>query len=393
MYKRSLRLPGKPKQSFFLWGARRTGKTTLLKACYPDALRIDLLKTDELMRYAQEPSLLREEVAALSPERLIVIDEIQKLPILLNEIHYMIQEWQRVFAMCGSSARKVRRGHEHLLGGRAIRYELLGLVAHELGADFSIEHFVNTGPLPDHYGAENPAQALRAYVNDYVREEIFEEGLTRRLPIFSDFLRVAAMGDTEILNMSNIARETGVSVSTVRDHYGILVDTLMGAFLPAFTFRPKRRTIQAPKFYFRDLGVVNQLTRRGTIKPGSELFGKAFENWLFHELSVHAKYSESFYDLSHWRLSSGIEVDFILGPGAVAIEAKGKSKITSGDIRGLVNFKKDFPEVQSLIIVCLEKRMRKTDEGIYIVPYQEFTTLLWDGTWTQDLYQGKKNSP
>ena len=385
MYKRYLRLPEKPKQSFFLWGPRQTGKTTLLKACYPDALRIDLLKTDELMRYIKAPSLLREEVAALSHDRLIVVDEIQKAPVLLDEIHYMIQEWQCVFALCGSSARKVRRGHANLLGGRAIRYELFGLAEQELGADFSIEHFVNTGPLPNHYGAENPVLALRAYVDDYLREEILEEGLTRRLPIFSDFLRVAAIGDTEILNMSNIARETGIAVSTVRDHYGILVDSLMGAFLPAFTLRPKRRTIQAPKFYFRDLGVVNHLARRGAIRPGSELFGKAFENWLFHELSVHAKYTELFYELSYWRLSSGIEVDFILGPGTVAIEAKGKSRINSGDMQGLVNFKKDFPEVKWLIIVCLEKRMRKTDEDIYVVPYQEFTRLLWDGKWTQYL--------
>ena len=385
MYKRYLRLPEKPKQSFFLWGPRQTGKTTLLKACYPDALRIDLLKTDELMRYMKAPSLLREEVAALSRDRLIVVDEIQKAPVLLDEIHYMIQEWRSVFALCGSSARKVRRGHANLLGGRAIRYELFGLMAQELGADFSIEHFVNTGPLPNHYGAENPALALRAYVDDYLREEILEEGLTRRLPIFSDFLRVAAIGDTEMLNMSNIARETGIAVSTVRDHYGILVDSLMGAFLPAFTLRPKRRTIQAPKFYFRDLGVVNHLARRGTIRPGSELFGKAFENWMFHELSVHTKYTELFYELSYWRLSSGIEVDFILGSGTVAIEAKGKSEINSGDMRGLINFKKDFPEVKWLIIVCLEKKMRKTDEDIYIVPYQEFTRLLWDGKWTQHL--------
>ena len=191
MYKRYLRLPEKPKQSFSLWGPRRTGKTTLLKACYPDALRIDLLKTDELMRYMKAPSLFREEVAALSRDRLIVVDEIQKAPVLLDEIHYMIQEWRSVFALCGSSARKVRRGHANLLGGRAIRYELFGLAAQELGADFSIEHFVNTGPLPNHYGAENPALALRAYVDDYLREEILEEGLTRRLPIFSDFLRVA----------------------------------------------------------------------------------------------------------------------------------------------------------------------------------------------------------
>ena len=385
MYKRSLRLPKKPRQSFFLWGPRRTGKTTLLRMCYPDAFRIDLLKTDELVRYAKAPSLLREEAAALSNDRLIMVDEIQKAPGLLDEIHYMIQEWNRIFALCGSSARKVRRGHANLLGGRAVRYELLGLSAREIGPDFSIEHFVNTGPLPDHYDAEDLSLALRAYVDDYLREEIMEEGLTRRLPVFSDFLRVAAIGDTEILNMSNIARETGIAVSTVRDHYGILVDTLMGAFLPAFTLRPKRRTIQAPKFYFRDLGVVNHLAKRGVIRPGSELFGKAFENWVFHELSVHSKYSQSFYELSYWRLSSGIEVDFILGPGTVAVEAKGKSRITSGDMRGLVNLKKDFPEVKWLIIVCLEKRIRKTNEGIYVVPYQEFIRLLWDEKWTRNL--------
>ena len=385
MYKRLLRLPKRPKKSFFLWGPRQTGKTTLLKSCYPNALRIDLLKTDELMRYTKEPSLLREEVAALPANQLVVIDEIQKAPMLLDEIHYMIQEWQRVFALCGSSARKVRRGHANLLGGRAVRYELFGLVAQELGANFSIEHFVNTGPLPEHYGAKKTALLLRAYVDDYLREEILEEGLTRRLPVFSDFLRIAAIGDTEVLNMSNVAREAAMAFSTVRDYYGILIDTLMGVFLPAFTLRPKRRTLQAPKFYFRDLGVVNQLAKRGVIQPGSELFGKAFENWLFHELSVHARYSELFYDLSYWRLSSGIEVDFILGPGTVAIEAKGKHKITSNDIRGLVNFKKDFPSVEHLIIVCLEKRMRKTSEGIYILPYQEFVKSLWKGKWTRNL--------
>ena len=176
-----------------------------------------------------------------------------------------------------------------------------------------------------------------------------------------------------------------MAVSTVRDHYHILVDTLMGAFLPAYTKRPKRRTIRAPKFYFRDLGVVNHLAKRGQIEEGSELFGKAFENWLFHELSVHSRYSELFYELSYWRLSSGIEVGFILNSGAVAIEAKGKSHITSRDTKGLLQFKKDFPDVKHSIIVCLEKRTRKTNEGIMIVPHQEFTKLLWQGYWTNDL--------
>lgn len=381
MYKRCLPLPGAPKQSFFLWGPRQTGKTTLIKTLYPEARRIDLLKTDQLMRYVKQPALLREEVAATPRQQLVVVDEIQKAPALLNEVHYMIQEWQRVFVLCGSSARKVRRGHANLLGGRALRYELLGLVAEELAADFSIERLVNAGPLPAHYGAENPGLAQRAYVDDYLREEVLQEGLARHLPVFSDFLRTAAIGDTEVLNMSNVAREVGMAVSTVRDHYAILVDTLMGAFLPAFTLRPKRRIIQAPKFYFRDVGVVNHLARRGPIRPGSELFGKAFENWLFHELSVHSRYSESFYDLSYWRLSSGIEVDFILGPGAVAVEAKGKTQANGQDFKGLLNFRKDHPSVAALIVVCLEKARRKTEDGVLVMPYRDFVRSLWQGEW------------
>lgn len=379
MYNRMLRLPIQPKKSFFLWGPRQTGKTTLLKAAYPNATRIDLLKTDELMRYLQRPAFLREEARALPPRRLIIIDEIQKAPALLDEVQYLIEEDRRVFALCGSSARKVRRGHANLLGGRAIRYEMLGLAALELGKDFRIERFVNTGPLPNHYDGENPRLLIRSYVEDYLREEILQEGLTRNLPIFSDFLRVAAIGDTDVLNVSNVARESGVAVSTVRDYYSILTDTLMAAFLPAFTLRPKRRTARAPKFYFRDLGVVNHLAKRGVIEPGSELFGKAFENWVFHELSVHSRYSERFYDLSYWRLSSGIEVDFIVGDGEAAIEAKGKTTVTSRDIRGLIEFQKDFPNVRHLMVVSLEKKMRKTEEGVLIIPYREFPELLWKG--------------
>ena len=386
MYKRLLQLPVHPENSFFLWGPRQTGKTTLLKTTYPGAMRIDLLKTDELMRYTQEPSLLRQEVLALAPGRMVVIDEIQKVPALLDEIHYLIQEQDRIFALCGSSARKIRRGSKvNLLGGRALRYELLGLTARELGDDFSLEHMLNAGPLPRHYMSNKVKPLLRAYVQDYLREEVMEEGLTRNLPVFSDFLRVAAIGDTEVVNMTNIARETGMAVSTVRGHFGILEDTLLGAFLPSFTLRPKRRTIQAPKFYFRDLGVVNHLTHRSAVKPGSELFGKAFENWLFHELSAHARYTEKHYDLSFWRLSSGIEVDFILGHASVAVEARGKPRITGTDLKGLIHFKKEYPSVQYRLLVCLEQRRRKTEEGIHILPYQDFVESLWAGEWTSDL--------
>lgn len=340
-----------------------------------------MLKTDELIRYARQPSLLREELEQLDKKPLVIIDEIQKVPALLDEIHYLIEESGYVFGLCGSSARKVRRGHANLLGGRAIRYELLGLSSVELAADFDLDRFVNSGPLPDHYGSDSPKAAIRSYVNDYLREEILEEGLTRNLPVFSDFLRVAAVGDTEVLNMSNVARESGVAVSTVRDHYQILEDTLMGAFLPAFTLRAKRRTIMAPKFYFRDLGVVNHLARRSTIERGSELFGKAFENWLFHELSIHTRYTGLYYDLSYWRLSSGIEVDFILGNGEVAIEAKGKSRITKDDLKGLRQFREDHPELKHAILVCTDAKSRKTDDGIEIVNYQDFIEQLWANKW------------
>lgn len=382
MYKRLLHLPANPENSFFLWGPRQTGKTTLLKSTYPGAMRIDLLKTDEMIRYTQQPSLLRQEVSALDPGKMVVIDEIQKVPALLDEIHYLIQEQNRVFGLCGSSARKVRRGRINLLGGRAVRYELLGLTSRELGNDFSLDRMLNTGPLPHHYLSRDYRQLLRSYVQDYLREEILEEGLTRSLPVFSDFLRIAAIGDTEIVNMTNIAREAGMAVSTVRGHYAVLQDTLMGAFLPSFTRRPKRRTIQSPKFYFRDLGVVNHLAGRHTIEPGSELYGKAFENWLYHELSVHTRYSGIHYDLSFWRLSSGIEVDFVLGMGETAIEAKGKKRITVSDLKGLSHFRQEYPDVRQLIVVCLEKRRRKTEDGIYIIPFQDFIDSLWDGEWT-----------
>lgn len=381
MYKRLLALPKKPLRSFFLWGPRQAGKTTLLKQTYPDAHRIDLLRSDLVIRYLQNPSFFREEVRALTRSKLVVIDEVQKIPGLLDEVHYLIQEENRNFVLCGSSARKVRRGHANLLGGRAIRYELLGLSAAEIGKDFNISHMLNSGPIPNHYVSSNPIRMIQSYVDDYLREEILQEGLIRSLPIFSDFLRVAAIGDTEIVNLSNIARESGVSANTVRDHYSILVDTMIGAFLPAYTKRPKRRMINAPKFYFRDVGIVNYLTKRGIIQPGSELFGKAFENWLFNELSIHSRYTEKFYDISYWRLTTGAEVDFILGDTRIAIEAKAKEKITINDLKGLREFKKEYSDVEFCIVVSLEKNARLTEDGILIMPYFEFIKKIWDGEW------------
>jgi predicted AAA+ superfamily ATPase len=365
-----------PDSTFFLWGPRQSGKTTLLKERFPDAYRIDLLRTDERMRYEREPARLREEIRALPPDLRIVIDEIQKVPALLDEVHYLMQEDRRVFTLCGSSARKIRHSHANLLGGRALKRELLGLSAHELGEQFKLEHMLNNGPLPPHYLAEDAAEQISAYADLYLKEEILDEGLTRKLPVFASFLRAAAIGDTEVTNFSNIGRECGVASSTVRGYYEILEDTLIGAFVPAFTRRAKRRVQHAPKFYFRDVGMVNHLVGRGKVAPGTESFGKAFENWIFHEISVHARQNGHPYDIAYWRLSSGIEVDFVLGDAETAIEVKGKARLHNRDTRYLDEFRKEHPDVRQRIVVCTEPHPRITDTGIRILPYDDFIRVL-----------------
>ena len=375
-YTRKLHLPP---ETLFLWGPRQTGKTTLLKDSYTDSHRIDLLKTDEFIKYKNTPSLLREELALINKDQIVVIDEIQKVPQLLDEVHYLIQEQNRTFILCGSSARKVRKGHANLLGGRALRYELLGLSSVEIGEAFSLLDALNSGTLPNHYGSQNATQRIRAYVETYLKEEILAEGLTRKLPTFTDFLRVAAISDTEVINFSNIARECGVAGNTVRDYFSILEDTLIGAFLPAYTRKAKRRVVHAPKFYFRDVGVVNHLARRGHIQKGSMVFGKAFENLIFHELSVHSRYTEQWYDISYWRLSSGIEVDFVLGDAEVAIEVKGKERIHKKDLKNLHHFKDEYPAVKKRIVVFPEGTSRHSDSGILILSMKDFIEWLWKG--------------
>jgi len=378
MVSRRLILPDDPETSFFLWGPRQTGKTSLLRAAYPDARRIDLLETDTFARYAVEPHRLREELLA-HPESFVVIDEIQKAPALLDEVHWLIENRRVAFGLCGSSARKLRRGHANLLGGRAIRYELFGLVSAELGGQFDIDRAVNQGWLPRHYLADDHRPLVRSYVNDYLREEIAAEGLVRSLPDFADFLRVAAVGDTGVVNYSNIARECAVSSPTVKSYFEILQDTLLGRFLPAYVRRARRRVTHAPKFYFADVGVVNALARRGRLEQGSEQYGKALESWVFHELSAYGAYSNQWYDLAYWRLSGGTEVDFVIGDAAVAIEVKATARVASHHLRGLREMANDYPGLRKKILVCLESTARRTEAGIDILPAGEFARRLWAG--------------
>jgi len=377
MFPRRLALPSDPEQSFFLWGPRQTGKSSLLRATYPEAIWIDLLKTDEFARYAQRPARLREELLAVPGRPVVVIDEVQKVPALLDEVHWLIENRGLRFVLCGSSARKVRRGAANLLGGRAVRHELYGLVSAEIGGDFDLERMVNHGYLPRHYLSRAPAPLLRAYVDDYLKEEIAAEGLVRRLPAFASFLSAAVLSDTEMVNFASLARDCGVSAPTAKEYFQILVDTLLGRFLPAYRRRPKRRVIQAPKFYFADVGVVNTLARRGRLTPGSELFGKAFENWVCHELTAYLAYRNTGADLAYWRLASGIEVDFLVADGALAVEAKATANVHRDHLAGLRELARDHPRTRRRVVVCLEPRPRRTEDGIDILPARVFAERLW----------------
>ena len=385
MFQRIAPLPLNPTESFFLWGPRKTGKTFLIKRLYPTSYRIDLLNTDNFAKYSIRPALLREECLERferdnATPKFVLIDEIQKIPQLLDEVQLLMEDYRFIFGMCGSSVRKLKRGHANLLGGRAVRYELRGLTFPELEDAFDLTRLLNRGFLPSHYLSDNYLKIADSYVNEYLKEEIAAEGLVRNLPLFSDFLKAAAFSDTEIVNYSNIASDCGVSGKTVKEYFQILQDTLIGEFLPAYTRRAKRKVIHSPKFYYFDVVLPNLLARRGTLQLGSEMAGKAFENWLFHELKSYIVYKEKRDLLSYWKLAdSGREVDFIVNDCEVAIEAKGTANIRPNHLKGLRELKQEHPSVKKMILVCLEELPRVTDDQISILPYRDFLQSLWRG--------------
>ena len=381
MFHRKLPLPAPGEDTFFLWGPRQTGKSTLLKERYPQARWLDLLKADEFRRYSDNPELLRQEIILDGPPpgNQIVIDEVQKVPALLDEAHWLIENRGVQFALCGSSARKVRHGAANLLGGRALRFELHGLVAAELGDAFDLTQVLNHGYLPRMVEVARPRQRLDAYIANYLREEVAAEGLVRNLPAFSGFLTAAALTDGEIVNFSNLAADCGVSSHTAKSYFEILEDTLLGRWLPAYRKRPKRRLVTAPKFYFADIGVVNRLAKRGALAPGGELYGKAFENWVFHELAAYLAYQEIDASLAYWRLAGGAEVDFVLGDLQLAVEAKASEKIVARHLKGLRTLAQEHPNAERRVVVCLEPRPRRTEDGIDVLPAAEFAHRLWQG--------------
>lgn len=376
MFVRMQILGGSGKESVFLWGARQTGKSTLLRQLFPNALWFDLLKSDIYRRYQKEPLQFREVILANTVPGIVIVDEIQKIPELLDEIHWLIVNHKIRFVLSGSSPRKIIRTGANLLGGRALRYELYPLIQSEI-PEFDLLKALNNGLLPRHYLAENPKKLIEAYVGNYLRDEIVSEAKIRNINAFTQFLEAAAFSNGEMVNYTNIASECGVSSVTVKEYFQILEDTLIGRFLPSYQKKPKRRVILAPKFYYFDVGIANYLLKRGRIEVGSEAFGSAFEHFIYQELYAHSNYSGLNYVISYWRTTSQIEVDFILGNHEVAIEVKGTDNVQSRHLKGLKSFSEEYA-VRKLIIVSNDP-LERIIGNITVLPWKQFLQELWAG--------------
>ena len=382
-YKRLLKMNLPKKQSAFLWGARKTGKSTFLHENFPASAYYDLLRSDLYINYSKEPYLFREEVLSLSKEKLskhIIIDEVQKIPLLLDEVHYLIENEGLQFILCGSSARKLRRGGANLLGGRAWGYNFYPLTYKEVH-DFNLLKAFNHGLIPSHYLSSNPQKSIKSYVNEYLKEEIQAEGLVRNLPSFARFLDSLSYSIGELTNFSNIARDCGVDSKTVKEYYQILVDTMLGTFIYPYNKKSTRQTIiSSPKFYLFDVGVANFLKGINLSSLKGEEAGKSLENFILMELLAYRGISDKDFHIEFWRTNKGLEVDFILENGKYAIEVKLTNQVNKIDIKGLIAFKEENPKC-TCYVVSQDPRPRKMSieniGDISILPYKEFLDRLW----------------
>ena len=368
-------------QSAFLWGPRKTGKSTYLKQVFPGSVVYDFLKTDVALDLIRSPSLLREQLLANREQAAafpVILDEVQKVPAILDEVHWLIENAGLNFILCGSSARKLIKGSVNLLGGRAWRFEMFPFVFPEI-KQFDLLRALNQGLIPSHYLQQHHYQrSLRAYVQDYLKEEVFNEGLVRNVPAFSRFFEAMGYSHGGLINYANIARDCGIDAKTVKEYFQILADTLLGTFVPPYKKRQNRQVItKASKFYLFDVGIAGHLCQRKITEARSEQFGKALEHFVFMELNAHRSYLDLHYGISFWRTKSGLEVDFILGDGEIAIEVKGASRVDNTDMRSLRAYMNEF-KPRLGIVVSNEKYERQVGD-IIILPWQIFLDKLWAG--------------
>ena len=378
MFKRYATLEESATDSIFLFGARQTGKTTLLNSLFPDAPKYDLLDTATYERLQRNPSLLRQELELMADGALVIIDEIQQLPMLLNEVHWLIVNKNLRFVLSGSSARKLKRSGANMLGGRALRNLFFPLVSKEI-EDFDVVRAIHTGMIPRHYLAPTPAllwRRMQAYISTYLREEVKAEALVRNLSAFNRFLEVAAMTDGEMVVWNNIAQDCGIDAKTVKEYFAILEETLVGYMIPAYSKKVKRTLRQASRFYYFDLCIPNYLLGRKSLRQGSADFGHAFEHLMVQEIVAYLGYHFIENALSYWHTYSGLEVDAVIGDALVAIEFKSSTEVQRRHLAGLKAFKEEHPDCRP-IVVSMDERPRLL-AGVEVLPAKDFLRMLWN---------------
>ena len=362
------------KKSHFLFGPRQTGKTFLVRHTMKGVRVYDLLDSSIYLALNQNPERIAQELT--SQDRVVVIDEIQRLPVLLNEVHRLIEERRIHFLLTGSSARKLRRGGVNLLGGRARTKHLFPLTYQELGDRFNLTRAMERGLIPSIYFSDDPRADLKAYVGSYLQQEITAEGAARNIPGFSRFLNVAAWCNGTIVNFTNVSNDAQVARTTVYEYFEILKDTLILHELRAWRKSSKRKPLVSSKYYFFDVGVVSTLQGR-KFRPGTPEFGEAFETYIMHELTAYSSYVSG-ETLGFWRSTSGFEVDFIIG-GHTAVEVKAKANISSNDLKSLRALAEEN-KLKRFLCVSFEPRPRQF-EGVTVLPFKNFLEALWQGAY------------
>ena len=376
MYKRIFDIENKLDEGMFLFGARQTGKSTLLKERFKGAIYYDLLNPRVRRAFKMNPNSLWEALQDKPAGTLVIVDEIQKVPELLDIVHSLMVEKGLFFILSGSSSRKLKRSGANTLGGRAIPETLYPLVWPEV-TDFQIDRAVQNGMIPRHYMVEDATKRLSGYVKVYLDEEIREEGEVRELDAFERFMEVAAICDGEMLNYANIASDCGVSAKTVKSYFQILYDTLIGYEIPAFRKEIKRKVVQAARFYYFDVGLANYLMGRHNLKRGTDDYGHAFEHYVIQEIIAYKGYNDRRDIISYWHTYDKKEVDIVIGDAKVAIEIKSTEHVETKHKKGLKAFSEEYPECR-LLLVSLDPITRKSGdtELIYVL---DFLRMLWGG--------------
>jgi len=362
-----------PSTSFFIFGPRGTGKSTLVRSLFPEALTIDLLDPAAQRELSARPERLAERLAAEPGREIVVLDEVQKVPALLDVVHDLIERRTRTrFVLTGSSTRKLRRGGVDLLAGRAILTTLHPFIASEMGAEFSLEHALRLGTVPIVVDSAEPERVLRSYVALYVREEVQQEGLVRNVGEFARFLEAVSLSHAAALNISSVARDCAVGRKTVESYVGILEDLLLAFRIPVFAKRAKRAVVAHPKLYLFDAGVFRSLRPAGPLDRPENIDGVALEGLVAQHLRAWIDYSENGAVLSYWRTRGGQEVDFVVyGPGVFhAIEVKNTSVVRSADLRGLRAFGDDYPEATRTLVYRGATPFVR--DGVHVAPCEPF---------------------